>query len=303
MVDGVLWREVESFTDSQPRREYRVEFDSAYRSFIIFGNNRAGMIPSVSSRIDVTYRQGGGTVGNIVTGYVQTQTQVVVPGFGFSIPVLVRNYTKGQYGYAGDTIEDIRRKLPLYLRTQDRCVSGEDYKILADQLVTPYHGQIGKSIVTLRNHGCAGNIIDIYVLALNGKNDLEEASNELKVDLNNAISTKKMLTDFICIKDGVIVYVDVAIDLTIDKFYRKFENEIKTNVENKISNLFNLHNWEFGQSLRHTDIIKILSDMPEIRQSDVNLISMDPQNSGLQVNTKFYEIIRSDTITISFNYT
>ena len=94
-VDGVLWDRVDYFTDSQPRKEYRVEFDSAYNGYIIFGNNRAGLIPSNGSRIEVIYRQGGGTAGNIVTGFVKTQTQVAVPGLGFTVPVSLNNYTKG----------------------------------------------------------------------------------------------------------------------------------------------------------------------------------------------------------------
>lgn len=65
-VDGVLWDQVKYFTDSQPRKEYRVEFDSDWNAFIIFGNNRAGLIPSQGSRVRVTYRVGGGTIGNIV---------------------------------------------------------------------------------------------------------------------------------------------------------------------------------------------------------------------------------------------
>ena len=67
-VDGVRWNQVDYFTDSQPRREYRVEFDSSYNAYVIFGNNRAGLLPSSGSVITITYRTGGGTVGNIVAG-------------------------------------------------------------------------------------------------------------------------------------------------------------------------------------------------------------------------------------------
>jgi hypothetical protein len=58
-VDGVKWQQVPFFTDSQPRREYRVEYDSTYTAFVIFGNNRAGLIPNQGSNILIVYRQGG----------------------------------------------------------------------------------------------------------------------------------------------------------------------------------------------------------------------------------------------------
>jgi len=301
-VDGVLWDRVDYFTDSQPRKEYRVEFDSAYNGYIIFGNNRAGLIPSNGSRIEVIYRQGGGTAGNIVTGFVKTQTQVAVPGLGFTVPVSLNNYTKGQFGYEGDGIEDIRRKLPLYLRTQNRAVSGEDYKIIADQFATPYHGQIGKATAVLRNHGCAGNVIDLYVLARNGTDGLEEASNELKVDLNDELNKKKMLTDFVCIRNGTIINTDVSIDIVLDKFYKKFESEIRENVNTKTTNFFALNNWEYGQALRDVDLIKTLSEIKEINSFDVAFVTADTDNSGSTVIADYYEIIRPDNITISFVY-
>jgi hypothetical protein len=301
-VDGIRWDQVDYFTDSQPRREYRVEFDSAFQAVLIFGNNRAGMIPSRGSRIQVTYRIGGGTVGNIITGFVNTQRMADVPGFSFAVPVTLRNYTKGEFGYDGDTIEDVRRKLPLWLRTQNRAVTGEDYKVLADQFSTAYHGKIGKSTAVLRNHGCAGNIVDLYVLASDSTDTLVEAGSDLKVDLNDELTLKKMLTDFVCIKDGVVIAVDVSVDLTLDKFYRKFELELRTNILNKINSFFSINNWEYGQTLRDTEIVKELSGFKEIQLIDVSFTTNDPENSGNIVTTRFFEIIRPSDIVISFNY-
>jgi hypothetical protein len=152
-VDGVEWTPVPYFTDSQPRREFRVEFDPDYNAFVIFGNSRAGMIPSDGSDIQVTYRTGGGVAGNIVTGAVEIQRNYSVPGFDNRVPVTLRNYTKGEFGYDGDTIDDIKRKLPPFLRTQDRAVTGDDYETLANQFATEFHGQIGKASATLRSTG------------------------------------------------------------------------------------------------------------------------------------------------------
>lgn len=301
-VDGVLWEQVEYFTDSQPRREYRIEFDSQYRAFVIFGNNRAGLIPSTGSNIAVTYRIGGGIRGNIVSGFVETQRQTPVPGLAFQVPVSFRNVTRGEYGYDGDTIEDVRRKLPKYLRTQNRAVTGTDYKTLTDQFVTPYHGQIGKSTAILRNHGCAGNIIDLYVLALDDTDDLIEASNELKVDLTEELNSKKMMTDFICIRDGRVIYVDVSVEVTMDKFYRKFEQEIKARITNKITQFFKLNNWEYNQDLKDGDVIKVLSSIDQVQSFEIDFQTDDSDNSGTIVTTQFDEIIRSDNVTVTFMY-
>lgn len=301
-VDGFEWERVDYFTDSKPRREFRVEFDPDYNAFIQFGNGRAGLVPSSGSQIQFTYRVGGGVAGNIATGTVELQRGFTVPGFEFFAPVTFRNYTRGQYGYEGDSIVDIKRKLPAYLRTQDRAVAGEDYEYLATNFVTPYSGIIGKSRATLRNYGCAANVIDIYVLARNGESNLEEASDELKVELNSYLSEKKMLTDTICIKDGVVIEVDINIDITMNKFYKKFQDNIEERITRKLNGFFNLNNWDYEKPLNSVDIIKELSDIKEIKSVDVELTSDDPNNSGSLVTTKFYEIIRPSTTEINFVY-
>lgn len=301
-VDGVMWERVDYFSDSQPRKEYRVEIDSNYRSYIMFGNNRAGLSPANGSRIEITYRIGGGVIGNIVTGFVEAQRQVEVFGTEFNVPVFLRNYTKGEYGYDGDTIEDIRRKLPLYLRTQNRAVTGSDYKTLTDQFVTPYHGQIGKSTATLRNHGCAGNVIDIYILSNAGNQMLEEASDELKMDLSEMLEEKKMMTDLICIKNGQVLEVDVSVEVTISRINRKFEQEIKEKLSIRTNEFFSLNNWEFGQNLREADLIKDLSFVKEPQGFDIVFTTNDENNSGSLVLAKYYEIIRPNEINISFMY-
>ena len=302
-VNGSIWNKVDYFTDSQPRQEYRVEFDSDYNAYIIFGNNRAGLIPSVGSVIVANYRVGGGAKGNIVSNFITTQYQAFVDNLGFSVTVSLNNYTKGSYGYDGDGIDEIKRKYPTYLRTQNRAVTGLDYKTLTDQFATAYHGQIGKSNAVLRNHGCAGNIVDLYILAKDGQNGLEKASNELKVDLLEEINNKKMLTDYVCIKDGVVVYVDVQIDVTCDKFFKKFEAEIRENIVRRTNAFFSLSNWEYEQTLTSSDLIKQLSDLKQIKSLDLSFLTDNSDSIETSVvTTKFYEIIRSDVIEINFNY-
>jgi hypothetical protein len=301
-IDGIQWTRVDFFTDSQPRREFRVEYDSNWQAFIIFGNNRAGLIPSPGSVIQASYRVGGGTIGNIVVGTLEHQEQASVPGFLTTITVNFVNYTTGKNGYDGDTIEDIRRKMPKYLRTQNRAVSGDDYKTLADQFATPYFGQVGKSTAVLRNHGCAGNIIDLYILSLNGVDGLVTPTDDLKIALKQELENKKMFTDFVCVRDGAVLTTDITVDVTLDKFYRKFELEMKAKILSRITAFFSLNNWDFGQMLKSVDITKSLADIKEIQSVDVNLTTVDPNNSGSIVTAKFYEVIRPDQISISFIY-
>lgn len=301
-VDGTEWTQVDYFTDSQPRKEFRVEYDPEYKAYVIFGNNRAGMIPTVGSTITIKYRSGGGPAGNIVTNAVEHSQHFSVPGFDYRVPVTFTNYTRGEYGYAGDTIDDIKEKLPKWLRTQNRTVTGDDYETFANQFATDFYGQVGKSNAVLRMHGCAANVIDLYILALDGQNGLKETSNELKVALQEALTPVKMITDHVCIKDGVVIEVDVTIDVVMDKFYRKFENEIFEKINRRTSNFFALNNWDYGKTLRAVDLIKELSDIKQITDTTIHFLTEREDNSGEIVTTQYYEIIRPTTYEINFVY-
>jgi hypothetical protein len=301
-VDGNQWEEVNYFTDSQPRNEFRVEYDPNYNGFIIFGNNTAGQIPAPGSQIVITYRTGGGVAGDIVTGSVNLQRNYIVPGFDFRVPLTFRNYTKGEFGYDGDTIEDIKRKLPPYLRTQNRLVSNDDFDTIINQFSTQFSGSIGKGTAIVRQYGCAANVVDVYILAKSGINGLTEAGNELKIALENELNKKKMLTTQICIKDGEIIETDIAIDVIMDKFYKKFEDEFQVKINRRINNFFSLNNWAYGKSLKSTDIIKNLSDIDQIKSTEITLITNDVTNSGDLVSSKYYQIIRPNNIEINFVY-
>lgn len=298
-VNGNEWSRVESFTDSQPRMEYRIEYDSAWHAYLVFGNNRAGLIPPEGSLIGVRYRVGGGVVGNIVTGSVEIQKLGSSANVASGVPVVFRNYTRGKHGYEGDTISDVRAKLPLWVKTQDRIVSGSDFKAFVDQFATPYHGQIGKSVALLRNHGCSGNVIDLYILSRDNEN-LIKSSDQLKSSLREALEEKKMITDHVCIKDGTVIPTDIQIEVTFDKFYRKFELELRTKLQDKLFNFFRLNNWDFGKHLKETDIIKAITDMKEVNNVSANFKTAEQE--GTIITCKANEIIRVGQINLSLMF-
>ena len=301
-VDGVKWDQVKYFTESAPRREYRIEYNSDYSVYIVFGNNRAGYIPPTGSTIQVVYRVGGGPSGNIVSNFVNTQYLASIPGEIYSAVINLTNYTKGEYGYSGDTIDDIRYKLPIYNQTQNRCVSGGDYKTYANLFTTPYNGIMGKANAVLRHSGCSANIVELFILAKVNNIDLQKSSSQFKYEFEEYMSENKMMTDYLSVLDGEVISSDISVNVVMDKYYKKFEDEIKTNMLLRIENFFSLNNWDYEQNLRDVDIIKALSDMQQPSRYDIYFTTNDPNNSGKVVRARYFEIIRPDIITVSFTY-
>lgn len=300
-IDGQEWQRVDFFTSGIANKEFLVEYNSDYSVNVIFGNGQGGLVPTVGTRIDVEFRVGGSPNGDIVTGFASFETLVNPEGVPVSVPVTFTNYTAGQFGYSGDTTENIREKIPIYLRTQNRTVSGQDYKSYGNLFATNFNGVMGKCNPVLRNYGCAANIIDFYILVKQGLNGLQPANSQFKAEFLDALDEVKMFTDSICLKDGEIVLVDVLVEATLDRFYKKFEDEIKASMLTKIDVFFNLNNWDYGESLTDTDIIQALSDFKQPKSYEISMNTINDTNLKL-VTTKYYEIIRPENINISFIY-
>lgn len=305
-VNDVVWEEVEYFSESKIRQEYIVEYDSYYKATIIFGDNKAGMVPPPNSNIVVRYRVPNKSTSEIISGAFNTKVFGSLPGSGEDIVIGVTNYTKSEYGYPGDSITEIKKKLPAFLRTQNRGVTGADYKYLTDSFATPFDGVIGKSNIVLRNHGCAGNVIDVVILAKTGDQRLVKSNDNLKKELLKYLNKKKIFTDFICIKDGEVVYTDVNIHAHVNSKFKKLESEIRNKLLEKLGEFFDLPRWEFGHSLKEKEIVKFLSSIKEIKHFDIGFTTNkgieEGKSSDNVISTKYNEIIRPDNIIINFSY-
>jgi hypothetical protein len=302
-VDGVKWELVDYLTNG---KQFTVEYAENHTAYLIFGNGEDGDVPNKGAYIKCFYRQGGGTIGNVAAGVVESNVRVDKPGSSHPIIVNFKNYTRGEFGYDGDTIEDIKRKLPLFVRTQDRVVTASDYKYIAELFSSPYGGSVGKAVAALRTHGAAGNVIDLFVLANAGNGTLQLPNDSLLSSLAYEIDKKKMLTDYVRIQPGGILLVDITLDAIVPVSIRNNDQAVREKVFRRIRQFFSLSRWDFGKILKESDLARALSDVVEIEHLDVTLTTIRGLEAGeghQSVVIPFYnEIIQSDQIVLNLNY-
>jgi hypothetical protein len=87
------------------------------------------------------------------------------------------------------------------------------------------------------------------------------------------------------------------VDLILDRAYRKFENEIRAEVVQRLNSFFSLNNWEYGKTLKDTDVIKEISDIKQI--SNFSCVFNSSDQEGTTITAKLNEIIRPGSISLS----
>jgi hypothetical protein len=151
--------------------------------YIKFGDGIFGRKLNAGELITISYRSGGGSIGNIPE---QTLTKVVS-----SSPIIssVTNSADFSGGADAQTIEQLRELIPASLRTLDRAVSEQDY---SDLLVSTFSEVFAAS--TEANLEDPGIDLNIYVVP-QGVGITKITDNILlKNKLQNYIDRRKMVT-------------------------------------------------------------------------------------------------------------
>ncbi len=127
-VDGAgppwsVWTAMPDFSSSGPDdRHYVIDHRIGE---ITFGDGRRGRVPPAGSSVRVTYRSGGGSVGNCAFGAVTELRSALAGVSGVYNPDSVAG------GADPESLDRLRQRGPRRLRHGDRAVAAADYEDLA----------------------------------------------------------------------------------------------------------------------------------------------------------------------------
>ena len=128
---GTLWSRVDNLASAGPvENVYEVTFDDQDRAIIKFGDAVAGGIPpSGVNNISIIHRTGGGTSGNISTGFINS-TVTGQAGL-LSVTIFITNTEAATGGAERESLNEIRVNAPAFLRTNNTATTEDDYDTLS----------------------------------------------------------------------------------------------------------------------------------------------------------------------------
>ena len=111
------WKQVDDFLGKDvdvDSRVFLVSVDDFDNCYIEFGNNVRGMIPPKDSQITVSYRVGGGEIGN-----VQKNTIVEIEDEITGVAFVTNPFATTILGHEKETLEEIKENAAASVRTKD----------------------------------------------------------------------------------------------------------------------------------------------------------------------------------------
>ena len=131
VVDSIgAFTEVPNFLDSSSvDRHFSINTNNLNQATIVFGDGVSGVVPSGS--VNITYRTGGGSQGNVDADTLVRMAVTFADTFGNRAELTVTNPNAASGGADRESKESIRERGPQSLRVLNRAVSREDFEIVA----------------------------------------------------------------------------------------------------------------------------------------------------------------------------
>ncbi|MCZ6818166.1 MAG: putative baseplate assembly protein [Calditrichaeota bacterium] len=274
LVDGTPWEEVENLFNSRPSdTHYFTTINEEDYLTIYFGTGNRGSVVPTGARVEVTYRIGIGSQGN-----VGADTLTV---FLSSIPAVtaITNPLNAVGGAERESTAEAKISGPGSVIAQERAVTLQDHELLSEAF--PGVGK-AKARVGLRG---GFKVVQVYIAPENpGVIPLPLPSGELKDALKQHLEARQPVNRMagVDVLDPIYVPIDISIDVHL--LAEANQTDVSENVLAELREMLSFANQDFGQSVRLGEVYAVLhsingvahivlkrlarSDAPHITTSD-----------------------------------
>lgn len=265
VVDGISWTQVESLAlgdpDNQSNRQlYQVSIDENDKATIKLGDDSTSDVISNGSAVEVTYRIGGGVKGNVATRVISGG--LASDADGNPISVNVYNLTPATGGADREDIDRIKFFAPLYVKTNDRAITVNDYKTLSASFSSPDVGKVAKSGVIADPSDGISNVVSVYLWSEDNDGLLQPASGALREAVRLYLEDRRVVTVMVTVEPGVNVDITATVHVRVSTNYN--EQALQQKVAESWDALIASPRVRQNNELRYSWILEEINSIPGV---------------------------------------
>ncbi|WP_338761869.1 baseplate J/gp47 family protein [Bernardetia sp. ABR2-2B] len=279
LVDGIGWTSKDSFLRSfQTDNDFVAGVGQSRKMEIAFGDAVKGFIPQVGSEITVNYAVSQGVAGNVSENQITDIISSITTPSGFVLKAT--NPDRASGGADIESLEDLQRKIPIFIRTQDNMVTPSDYSDVP--LLAAGVGSAGHFF------DC-GKYVDIYISPLGGGT----ATQTLLDNVANFLEPRRMMTTKITVRSAGVLQAKVKFAIQVrSNFVRA---AVVAAVKENILSFLSAATQVIGGKVKINDLVEVVETTEGVDSSDTIYFYVEPYARPLLENTT--ELIWNKSLT------
>ena len=274
-----VWSFTESLLDARPGdNAYATVVDANGVLTLQFGDGVNGRVPPRDSVVFVTYRVGGGSVGNVGADAI---VEMVDPIEGV---LSLANPDAATGGSDAESIESIRYNAPRSLLALNRAVTLEDFAALALQVP-----QVAKA----RAEAAVYTNVTVYVAPFGGGQPPQRLLN----DVVGYLADRKLVGVDVVAASPTYVPIDVSVTLTIDAAYNTAS--VRAGVERALRVALGFDSVDFGQRVSISDLYATITGVAGVAYASLRRLNRRGQSGVVDVDLSPNEIPVAGSLVVS----
>lgn len=271
-VNGETFTVVDFVTDSSPTdRIAKKRLLPDGRTQLIFGDGIFGQRLNPNQQIQVTYRTGGGSAGNVEIGEINQLVSTITNVDSVTNPARLTG------GSDELTVEELKERVPLAAQTASGATALKDY---ADILEANFTQVLSANSAI--NNNLEGVDVDVFVLPrADTVTNITDNTTLFNTLTNFLEDNKKVGTKFLIQNaEEILMIIELEVFLNRDASRSSVESDIRE----KIAEFFDLQTGGesgtgigFAETVKVGDIFDILKTIEEIDRFEVKKFTVSPR--------------------------
>jgi len=255
----IRWHRTDNFFDSDAGARHYVR--DVATDHVRFGDGIHGMVPPKGDRniLARVFHVGGGADGNVPAGAIEVLKQKI------AFVDAVANLFPASDGANLETLDEVKRRGPHYLKSRDRAVTSEDFEWLALQS----SGSVGR-VRCLPSRRREGEVTVIVVPKIAGlRADLREKPVPTPILLNRVkryLDQRRMLTSVVHVVRPR--YAEIELVVEIRRYSRAGSGQVKAEIEQALRRFLHplrggrdQRGWPFGRGVFKVDLFHVIEEL------------------------------------------
>jgi hypothetical protein len=262
-----------TFYESTPTSEefiWKRKWDDTV--LVILGDDAQGKVPVNGSTMVLSFREGGGIIGNVGETTVTQLNDTILVG-GTAVAITVTNLADASGGSDRMSNEEAKIRGPEILKANDRYISQSDYITGAKSVF----GVGNANAVRVTQPGVLFNVA-IYIIPTGGGLPSTTLKDAVEAELLSKGSIRVVPEVF---DPGL---AKIALGGTVFVLSNFIQAEVEVAVEAALATFFQVNNVDFGQAIRESDISRVIDEVTGVDYVDITKLTLIPRADDIDYN-------------------